>query len=160
MLKFIHPDLETIPSDAEEAAIHAVVEEPFVDVWLAGVKSLPGEIVVEDCEEYGFDCGGIVHGDEPTLEQKFDDWTLKVLTRHAEYLHKYCARVMTHMEDFGPHIWLPGHWVKAVLTVETGNKIKEWLDKEMPAQIAVADQWWAKHNEKMAKIGVHVPPRS
>lgn len=160
MLKFIRPDRVTVPAGTERITVHAVVESELVEAWLEGIGQTPWRILVDDAPEFHFDCGGIVKQNEPILQHQFDGWTLSVLLRHAEDLRECAGRVQEHLDVLGPHVYLPGYWVKAVLTVETGRQIVEWLDYELDGgKIAEADQQWAEHAEQMREKGVYVPPR-
>ena len=158
--KFIHPDMKTVPAGIDSAMIHVVVEGPLVDKWLshAHEKPVPYEIVVEDCDSYHFDCGGAVHKDEPVLKTDVG-FEISVLLRHAEHLQGYSRKLQTHLDWLSINLLLPGYWVKAVLTVETGERIAAWLDEELRSGIAKSDQLWAEHREMMGRLGVYVPER-
>lgn len=161
MLKYIYPDMNTVPEDAERVTIHAVVENPLADKWLAylNTKKKPETILVKDVTEFGFDGGGMVHRDEPTLTLDVNGWTFSVMLRQAELLPGMCRRIQSHIEELGPHVYLRGYWVSGILTVESGEKIAEWIESQMPQIVAKSDQLWAEFREKVTKAGAHVPER-
>jgi len=162
MLKFIRPDLKTIPLDTDRCTVHAVVEECLADAWLASVtqEKGPWEILVSDESAFHYDIGGSVGMDEPLMSYDLGDWSLSVLVRHAEYLQKPCRRIQTHLDWLGDHIWLAGWRCHGVLTVETGEAIATWLDEELPSRIGESDQLWSEHQEAVASCGVDVMPRT
>ena len=161
-MKYIHPDMTTLPDGAEQVTIHAWVEEPLVEQWLAEIGETPWKILVEEADQFCFDAGGAVQRDEPQLRHCFGDWTLTVLLRHADVLKRQCR---TNVREggvggkLGPHLFLNGYWNKAILAMESGRLLSEWIDGELDGRIGEADQLWASHCEVMGKVGVRVPPR-
>lgn len=161
MLKFIRPDRERIPTDVERAPICAMIEDALVEKWLLKAKNDSPEVplLIDESKEYNFDCGGMVRQKEPVLELEIDDWTIRTRLRHADVLQGLCRTTQTHADWLGPHVWVPGYWIKAVFTVETGARIVEWLDRELKSRVGEADQLWTEHESKMSQAGVIVPPR-
>lgn len=156
-LTYIRPDMSTMPADTERVTVRAVVERSLVRGWLEEVGETPWRLITEEVSEFHFDAGGIALRDEPSLELVIDSWKFSVFVRHADVLHDQCRRVMTHLAKVGLHVWLPGYWTKAVLSVETGEKIAAWLDQE--AYEEQADSLWEQHLGTMRGAGVIVPPR-
>lgn len=141
-MKFIGPDIKRIPPDTEKTPISAVVDDALADGWFRRVSRHGIPIVLEEVREFTCDRGGAFLVGEPQLSHNFGDWSFSGLLRHVEDLPDLCRKVRPADEWIGPHVWLPGRWVKGVLTPEKGEQLAAWLDSVLPAAIAEADKWW------------------
>ena len=158
-LKYIRPDMATVPVGTQKVTKHVVVEGRLIGQWLARVGTTPWTMLASDEREYCFDCGGIVGIGEPRIACDLSCWSFSVRVRHAEYALPYCRNVHDHLEWLGPHIYLPAYWVPAILTPETGERLCAWLESQLPLIVDEASELWANHRKAMAIAGVYVPPK-
>lgn len=162
-MKHIYPDYIKIPPEQERAPANVIVEDPLSDIWYNHYSKEDKEILIVDNIEPGekicFDCGGIYKQGEPELKKEINGYIFSCLLRHASYMYEYSQKIMTHLDYLGKHIYLPGYWIKIILTVETGDKIKEWLESQYDEDEA---EWeWFKYYEALSNIpNVHIPKRS
>lgn len=156
MFKHIYPDHKTIPDGTEFVTANVIIEESLATMWLEEIGDTPWDIIVKDASEYWFDIGGSMGMDEPTLEHTVNGLDISVLLRHAEVLQKRCRDTQTCLDYLGEHIYLPGRWISAVLTIDTGNKIGDWIDDALESRIGESDQLWSAHQDKLKSAGVCV----
>lgn len=157
-MKWIRPDMMTI-GEHREVTTNAVVCDELVEAWLGLIGETPWTVLVDECNDYQFDAGGICKSDEPICRTEISGIEWSVMLRHADVFPGTLREEMTHLPEIGPHVWVKGFRVSAILTVDIGEKLAVWMENEASSRVGEADQLWAEHNAAAAKAGMYVPPR-
>lgn len=155
-MKYIYPSLESYKdkTNDDKKIVHAGVEDCFVEAWLALIRKDFGDkeadnLIIEDRNQFSIDGGGMVRAGEPIVEVEVNGCKFSTFLRQVEFALPILRVIQTiYQEELGPHVFIPGKWIKLLLTVETAEAIAKAFEKEAEERKEELESEWASYQKR------------